>query len=289
MVDLSCDLGESHGNFKVGRDDDVIPFIVSASVGCASTAAIHPRCARLSTRNGVRRSGRRPPRLTRSSGLRAPEYGHQHLGPRLIALCISSARCRRCARSLASTCSTSRRMARCPTWPLSIEALLKQSLKRSCCSTLPSLYIRPGTPKSTRSRGGAASGWRSRSTSTAALMTREWRSLAIPSTLGGSADAAIQRVVSALQTGRLRTNTGRTIQWLANSICFHGDTPDTLLFATRLRAQLEAAGFSVLAPADWMPSDGGGARCRAARARGRLADSAQGNRCQSAASGVHTG
>ena len=33
-VDLNCDLGESYGNFKVGRDNEVIPFITSASVGC---------------------------------------------------------------------------------------------------------------------------------------------------------------------------------------------------------------------------------------------------------------
>ena len=31
VVDLSCDLGESYGNFKVGKDEEVIPFIASAS------------------------------------------------------------------------------------------------------------------------------------------------------------------------------------------------------------------------------------------------------------------
>src|SRR6266702_5680988 len=34
VVDLSCDLGESYGNFKVGSDEEVIPHIASASVGC---------------------------------------------------------------------------------------------------------------------------------------------------------------------------------------------------------------------------------------------------------------
>ena len=27
FVDLSCDLGESYGNFVVGRDEEVVPFI----------------------------------------------------------------------------------------------------------------------------------------------------------------------------------------------------------------------------------------------------------------------
>src|SRR5207247_340948 len=34
VVDMSCDLGESYGNFKVGSDEEVIPYIASASVGC---------------------------------------------------------------------------------------------------------------------------------------------------------------------------------------------------------------------------------------------------------------
>ena len=33
-VDLNCDLGESFGAYKIGRDEDVIPLISSANVAC---------------------------------------------------------------------------------------------------------------------------------------------------------------------------------------------------------------------------------------------------------------
>ncbi len=33
-VDINCDMGESFGNFKVGNDEEVMPLITSANVGC---------------------------------------------------------------------------------------------------------------------------------------------------------------------------------------------------------------------------------------------------------------
>ena len=70
-------------------------------------------------------------------------------------------------------------------------------------------------------------------------------------TLGGTVEAAIDRIVSALMTGKLRTSSGRTIDWTSNSVCFHGDSKDTLRFAKGLRSAIEAAGIEVRPPADW--------------------------------------
>jgi 5-oxoprolinase (ATP-hydrolysing) subunit A len=33
-IDINCDMGESFGNFKVGNDDEVMPLITSANIGC---------------------------------------------------------------------------------------------------------------------------------------------------------------------------------------------------------------------------------------------------------------
>lgn len=33
-VDLNCDLGESFGAYRIGRDEEIIPYITSANVGC---------------------------------------------------------------------------------------------------------------------------------------------------------------------------------------------------------------------------------------------------------------
>jgi len=33
-IDINCDMGESYGNFRVGNDEEVMPLITSANVGC---------------------------------------------------------------------------------------------------------------------------------------------------------------------------------------------------------------------------------------------------------------
>lgn len=38
-VDLNCDLGESFGNYKIGCDDEIIPYISSANIACGFHAS----------------------------------------------------------------------------------------------------------------------------------------------------------------------------------------------------------------------------------------------------------
>src|SRR6266571_5353291 len=33
-VDLNCDMGESFGAYRIGADDDVMPYITSANIAC---------------------------------------------------------------------------------------------------------------------------------------------------------------------------------------------------------------------------------------------------------------
>ncbi len=35
-IDLNCDLGESYGNFKVGNDEAVFPFLSSCNIACGA-------------------------------------------------------------------------------------------------------------------------------------------------------------------------------------------------------------------------------------------------------------
>ena len=55
-VDLNCDLGESFGNYNLGLDDQVIPFISSANVACgyhASDPCVMDKTVALAKQNGV--------------------------------------------------------------------------------------------------------------------------------------------------------------------------------------------------------------------------------------------
>ncbi len=55
-VDLNCDLGESFGNYVIGSDDKVIPFITSANVACgyhASDPIVMEKTVATSKKEGV--------------------------------------------------------------------------------------------------------------------------------------------------------------------------------------------------------------------------------------------
>ncbi|MDD6094193.1 MAG: LamB/YcsF family protein, partial [Clostridia bacterium] len=55
-VDLNCDLGESFGAYKIGRDEDVLPLISSANIACgwhAGDAVVMSRTVKAAAEAGV--------------------------------------------------------------------------------------------------------------------------------------------------------------------------------------------------------------------------------------------
>ena len=43
-IDLNCDLGESFGAYKMGNDDEILPFVSSINVACGFHAGVRPLC-----------------------------------------------------------------------------------------------------------------------------------------------------------------------------------------------------------------------------------------------------
>lgn len=55
-VDLNCDLGESFGNYKIGSDEEVIPYISSANIACgfhASDPLVMDKTVKLTKQHNV--------------------------------------------------------------------------------------------------------------------------------------------------------------------------------------------------------------------------------------------
>jgi UPF0271 protein len=55
-VDINCDMGESFGHFKVGHDEEIMPFITSANIACgfhAGDPMVMARTVRLAKKKGV--------------------------------------------------------------------------------------------------------------------------------------------------------------------------------------------------------------------------------------------
>ncbi|HET6603521.1 MAG TPA: 5-oxoprolinase subunit PxpA [Xanthomonadaceae bacterium] len=60
-------------------------------------------------------------------------------------------------------------------------------------------------------------------------------------------DMAAQQIAQMLQAGAVTARTGESVPVRADTVCLHGDRADAALFARRLRAAIEQAGYSVRA------------------------------------------
>lgn len=55
-IDINCDLGESFGNFKIGHDAEIMPFITSVNIACgfhAGDPVVMARTVKMAKENGV--------------------------------------------------------------------------------------------------------------------------------------------------------------------------------------------------------------------------------------------
>ncbi|WP_273129554.1 LamB/YcsF family protein [Metabacillus sp. HB246100] len=57
QIDLNCDLGESFGAYKMGEDEEILPFITSANIACgfhAGDPSVMKKTVQLALKNKVR-------------------------------------------------------------------------------------------------------------------------------------------------------------------------------------------------------------------------------------------
>jgi len=252
VVDLSCDLGESYGNFKVGSDEEVIPFITSASVGCGfhgGDPTTMRSTAELASSRGVR-VGAHPgfPDLLGFGRRNMYVSSRDITNYILYQVGAFSAMCRvvgvpmqhvKPHGALYDMAAQDRRMAEAIVEGVALYdsgLVLYTTWNSEVCEVARA----KGVPV-------ALEVYADRCVDDDGIEIAGYDL----TTLGGTVESAIDRVVSALVTGKLRTSSGRTIDWTSNSVCFHGDSKDTLRFAKGLRSAIEAAGIEVRPPADW--------------------------------------
>jgi UPF0271 protein len=252
FVDLSCDLGESYGNFKVGSDEDVVPHIASASVGCgfhAGDPSTMRKTIELAKRHNVR-VGAHPgfPDLL-GFGRRNMDVSSRDITNYVLyQVGAMSAMCRvvgvpmqhvKPHGALMDMAAQDSRIA-----IAIVEAVALYDPNLVLYTTWNSEVVRAAEE---RGVPVVLEVYVDRCVDDAGIEIPGYD----VTSLGGSPEAAIERVIVALETGRLRTSSGRLIDWTANSVCFHGDSKDTLVYARGLRSGIEKAGIQVRAPADW--------------------------------------
>ena len=248
-IDITCDLGESFGIYKIGRDEDVMPHISSANIGCGfhgGDPTVMRETVRLAKRHGVaigahfgyydlRGFGRRW--ITMDKGDLINDILYQ-MGA-LQAICqVEAAQLTHVKPhgALDDMAAVDGHVASAiveavglfdPSLPIYTvwNAETRRLATEAGIPTVLQVYVDRGVTDD----GIEIAGYR-------------------PECVGGSTDAALQRVITAVTTGKLASEHGKPLDWEADSVCFHGDGRDALFYATRLPEALGRAGLTIAAP-----------------------------------------
>ncbi len=242
-IDISCDMGESFGLWKMGRDEEMVDYITSANVACGFHAS-DPRhmydtvqaCKAKGVRVGAHVGfpdlmgfGRRPMQLT-------PEQTRDYLIYQTGALKLflelagESLQHVKPHGSLYMMAAEDEQMSRII---LETVASIGRDLPVYCMRQSATYEVgkRMGVPVVVEfypDRGMRDNGQ--------IIFTFDLNNI------GGNAVAMAERAVRCVLEGKVRSNeTGVDVDLMPDSVCLHGDTPFAIEFAKAIRAAFAAA------------------------------------------------
>lgn len=246
-IDLNCDLGESFGAYKLGMDEEVIPFISSANVACgfhASDPVVMSKTVALAKKNGVG-VGAHPgfPDLMgfgrRNMNVK-PDEAKAYVQYQIGAL---SAFCRAQGIPLVHVK---------PHGALYNMAGKDYALAKAICEGIAEIndrLILLALSGSQMVKAARDTGLRVASEVFADRAYEEDGSLVArtkPGSMITDDDEAIRRVVRMAKEGRAASITGKDIAIKADSVCVHGDNARALAFVQKIRAALTAEDIEIL-------------------------------------------
>lgn len=245
-VDLNCDLGESYGAYTTGMDEQVIPFISSANIACgyhAGDPVVMDRTIKMADTYGVS-AGAHPglPDLMgfgrRSMTLSPAEakYYVQYQTAALMGICKANG-------------VTLRHVK--PHGALYNMAGKDYALAKAICegiAELDSTLILLALSGSEMINAANSLGMRVAREVFADRAYEEDGSLVArnkPGAMITDEELAIKRVVRMVKESKVESITGKDIAITADSICVHGDEPQTLAFVEKIRSQFVIEGIEV--------------------------------------------
>ena len=246
-IDLNCDLGESFGAYKLGLDDQVLPYISSANVACgfhASDPVVMDKTVALAKDAGVavgahpgypdlqgfgRRNMTIPPREVKAMIM-------YQIGA-LQAFCT--------ARGLKLQHVK-------PHGALYNMAGKDEALAMAVCEAIQAVddsLILLGLSGSKMLEAADKIGLRSAREVFADRAYEEDGSLVArtkPGAMITDEDEAVARVIRMIREGKVTAVTGKDIPIRADSVCVHGDSPKALAFVQKIRAALTAEQIQIV-------------------------------------------
>lgn len=245
-VDLNCDLGESYGIFKIGNDREVLKHITSANIACGYHAGDHNvmlETVKMAKAHDVG-IGAHPgfPDL-HGFGRREMKMSAKEIYNLTIYQIGALS-------AIAKACSTKVVHVK-PHGALYNMAANDKSIADAVASAVadadPSLILF-GLAGSSLVKAGNERGLQVAEEVFADRTYQPDGSLT-PRTQSNAmihdADLAISRVIRMIREGKVESVDGTDIEMKADTICIHGDEPQSLHFAVKLKAALMAEGIKV--------------------------------------------
>lgn len=246
-IDLNCDLGESFGAYKLGLDDQVLPYISSANVACgfhASDPVVMDKTVALAKDAGVavgahpgypdlqgfgRRNMTIPPREVKAMVM-------YQIGA-LQAFCTAHGLKLQHVK---------------PHGALYNMAGKDEALAMAVCEAIQAVddsLILLGLSGSKMLEAADKIGLRSAREVFADRAYEEDGSLVArtkPGAMITDEDEAVERVIRMIREGKVTAVTGKDIPIRADSVCVHGDSPKALAFVQKIRAALTAEQIQIV-------------------------------------------
>ncbi|MFC4811092.1 LamB/YcsF family protein [Paenibacillus sp. GCM10023250] len=245
-VDLNCDLGESFGAYKLGRDEEILGFVTSANVACgfhAGDPATMRRTVRLALDKGVAIGAHPGLQDLIGFGRRdmdiSPEEAYDLVVYQIGAL-WGFVRAEGAALQHVKAHGSLYNMA-------ARDERLAQAIAEAVYRVDPSLVLY-GLAGSKLIEAGKRIGLRTASEVFSDRTYQADGSLTPrrqPDSVITDDGRALDQVIRMVAEGKVRAQQGEDIAIRADTICVHGDGVRAVEFAGKIRASLSEAGIAV--------------------------------------------
>ncbi|USG68214.1 LamB/YcsF family protein [Brevibacillus ruminantium] len=247
-VDLNCDMGESFGAYRIGHDEEILPFITSANIACGYHAG-DPATMRKTVKQALAYQvalgahpglpdlqgfGRRNMKITPAE---AYEYVVYQIGA-LQAFIQAEGGVMQHVKPHGALYNMA-----------AVDSKLAEAIAEAVYRVNPELYL-VGLAGSHLIAKGKEAGLRVKNEVFADRTYQQDGTLTPRSqsdALITDENEAVSQVIRMVKEGKVATRQATDKDILAETICIHGDGQHALAFAQRVRASLESAGIEVRA------------------------------------------
>jgi UPF0271 protein len=245
-IDLNSDLGESYGRYKIGRDEQVLRHITSANIACgfhAGDPLVMENTVKIALENGVSIGahpgypdlngfGRRNMVMSPSE-LRACILYQVGVLKSMVEVYGGKLRHVKPHGSLYNMAARDYEMA------LVIARAVKDIDENLILVGLAgSMLVKAAKDMGIPSAGEA---FADRAYDNDGFLV----SRSVEGSVLRDEDVVVERVAKMIKKGKIKSFYGKEIDLIADTVCIHGDSDEALVFAKRLRSELDARGISI--------------------------------------------